>query len=144
MTRHLTTLNLDPFLKNTVGMPSLLEQVLDRVENANTGNYPPYNIVKVDDDKYRVEVAVAGFKKDEISITVENGMLEIAGEHVETEDEANVEYEFKGISARSFRRSFALPDHMEVLGATVEDGILSIDLERQIPEALKPKQIEIK
>ena len=141
--KHLTTLNLDPFLRNAIGVHRTFENMLDRFEHVNTGNYPPYNIVQIDDDNYRVEIAVAGFSKDDISITVEDGQLDVRGESSEPRT-AGETFLHQGISARAFERHFALADHVEVKGASVINGILMITLQREVPEALKPKLIEIK
>lgn len=107
--------------------------------NTTTPAYPPYNIVKIDDDKVVLEYAVAGFKKDDISIVTEKNVLTIKGE--KPTDERN--YLHKGIAARKFTRSFTLPEYFEVESAGYEDGILYVDLIRNIPEEKKPKQISI-
>lgn len=143
MTRHLTTTNLDNFLKHAIGIDSLFNN-MPHFEHVNSGNYPPYNIIKVTDDQYEIEVAVAGFNKDEITVTTHDGQLIIAGEHVEQEETEEKNYLHKGISARSFERTFALADHVEVKNASVDNGVLKIELEREVPESLKPKQIEVK
>ena len=103
-------------------------------------SYPPYNVVKVNDDKLVMEFAVAGFKKDEISITTEKNILTIKADKPETEEK---KYLHKGIAARKFTRAFTLPEYFEVEAAGFEDGILYIDLIRNVPEEKKPKQITI-
>jgi molecular chaperone IbpA len=103
--------------------------------------YPPYNIVKVNDDKIVMEFAVAGFKKDEISVTTEKNVLSIKADKPETDDK---NYLHKGIAARKFTRSFNLPEYFEVESAGHEDGILYIDLVKNVPEEKKPKSIKIK
>lgn len=105
-----------------------------------TTSYPPYNIVKIDDDKIVMEFAVAGFKKDDISITTEKNVLSIKADRSEADEK---KYLHKGIAARKFSRSFSLPEYFEVEKAGFEDGILYIDLVRNIPEEKKPKQISI-
>ena len=139
--KHLTTLNLEPFIKNSIGLNQFMNSLYGQVEHANTGNYPPYNIIEDDENHYRVEVAVAGFAKEDIKVTVENFKLILEGSKV-VDASANMLH--NGISSRDFVRSFALADHVEVTDATVENGILTVQLERNIPEALKPKQIKIK
>jgi molecular chaperone IbpA len=125
-----------------------MNSLSERVEHLNNGNYPPYNIIQLDENNYRVELAVAGFKQDEIDITVEDGQLKVAGfQETITNEDGELEdttYIHRGISARSFERSFALSDHLEVEGAAMDNGILSIALVYNVPEALKPKRIEIK
>ena len=147
MTRNLTTLNLDPFLRSTIGLPSMFENMINRAEQCqtNNGSYPPYNIIEIDEDHYLVEVAVAGFNKDEIEITTHDGRLKIEGRQNRNDDELDeLTYLHKGISARSFEREWALAEHVEVTKAKVENGLLQIELAREIPEALKPKTITIK
>lgn len=147
MTRELTlrTLDIPSIHKFGIGFDNMLEELL-RVnqQQANT-NYPPYNIVKQDEDHFAIEIAVAGFREGDINITVEKNILTIKGEQVQDldEDVKEVEYVHRGISARNFVRTFTLADHVEVVGATVENGILRIDLERKVPEEQKPKTVAI-
>ena len=104
-------------------------------------NYPPYNVIKEDDDTYIVEIALAGFDKSDLSVTVDNGNLIVKGEKEKKDD---VEFTHKGIANRSFTRSFALGEFMEITGAEFENGMLSITVERIVPEEKKPKLIKIK
>ena len=104
-------------------------------------NYPPYNVIKEDDDTYIVEIALAGFDKSDLSVTVDNGNLIVKGEKEKKDD---VEFTHKGIANRSFTRSFALGEFMEITGAEFENGMLSITVERIVPEEKKPKSIKIK
>ena len=104
-------------------------------------NYPPYNVIKEDDDTYIVEIALAGFDKSDLSVTVDNGNLIVKGEKEKKDD---VEFTHKGIATRSFTRSFALGEFMEVTKAEFENGMLSITVERIVPEEKKPKSIKIK
>jgi molecular chaperone IbpA len=105
--------------------------------------YPPYNVIKFSDDDYVMEFAVAGFKRDNITITTEKSVLTVKGEKEDPEFESNAGYVHKGIAGRKFKRSFTLPEYFEVVGAEMADGMLLITLERQIPEEKKPKQINI-
>jgi molecular chaperone IbpA len=107
------------------------------------GNYPPHNIVKYADDSYGIEVAVAGFSKDEITVEVDQDQLTIRGVKDRPSD-TTVEYLHRGLAARDFEQTFTLAEYMEVRGAKVDNGMLHIDIQRIIPEALKPRQIEIK
>ena len=107
------------------------------------GNYPPHNIVKYADDSYGIEVAVAGFSKDEITVEVDQDQLTIRGFKQRVIDDT-VEYLHRGLAARDFEQTFTLAEYMEVRGAKVDNGMLHIDIQRIIPEALKPRQIEIK
>ena len=106
------------------------------------GNYPPHNIVKYDDTHYGIEVAVAGFSKEEITVEVDQDQLMITGKR--TSASSDVEYLHRGLAARDFEQTFTLAEYMEVKGAEVKDGMLKISIERIVPEALKPRQIEIK
>lgn len=145
--KYLTTVNLDPFLKGAIGVNSHFADMLNRCENANTGNYPPYNIIEVDEDHYIVELAIAGFEKDEVDVTVENGTLIVESVHTAEpydEDVTEPNYIHHGISSRAFKRMWQLADHVEVTGAAIQNGILTIGLTRKVPEALQPKKIEIK
>ena len=121
------------------------ESMFDEDFRLPTVNYPPYNIVKTDTNKYDIEVALAGFNKKDINVTVENGVLTIESkvEEKETKDEdGNTIY--KGISKRYFKRSFTISDDVEVKGAELKDGLLKVSMEKIIPENKKLKQIEIK
>jgi molecular chaperone IbpA len=106
------------------------------------GNYPPHNIVKYNDTSYGIEVAVAGFTKDEITVEVDQDQLIVIGKQSVTAE--SKEYLHRGLAARDFTQTYTLAEYMEVKGAEVKDGMLKIQIERIIPEALKPRQIEIK
>jgi molecular chaperone IbpA len=106
-----------------------------------SNNYPPYNIIKLDDDNFVMEFAVAGFTKDEIEVIVHKGVLTAKGEKQEDAEDNN--YVYKGIAARKFSRSFTLPEHTDVTGAEVYNGILTVNLKREVPEEQKPKTIKI-
>jgi molecular chaperone IbpA len=115
----------------------------DRFFENRTSNYPPYNIVKYNDREYGIEVAVAGFMKEEISVSVDQDQLTITGKNMVTETEQK-EYLHRGLAARDFEQTFTLAEFMNVVDAEVKDGMLKIRIERIIPEALKPRTIEIK
>jgi len=142
--KHLTTLNLEPFLRNTIGLDRIFENMMPRIDQLNSTNYPPYNIIALDNDNYVIEVAVAGFTKDEITVTTKDGTLTIEGKHVDKTEDENLNYLHRGISSRAFKREFALADYVEVEDAKIEDGILKISLKRELPESMKPKRIEVK
>jgi len=142
---HLRALDIPGIQRFTVGFDSIIDELMrTNAEQPNT-NYPPYNIVKHTDDKFTIELAVAGFDEQDIKITVEKNALLIKGEQRLTLDELDqeVEYLHRGISARNFTRSFKLADYVEVVSATASNGILKVELERQVPEAAKPKTIAI-
>lgn len=123
----------------TVGFDRLFNEMTTAALATGTqNNYPPHNIVKVDDDHYVVELAVAGFKQDDLNIEFKDSVLTITGKK-----EDNREYTHKGISSREFKRSFTLGEYVEAISASLADGILSVNLERIIPEEKRPKKIEI-
>ena len=129
------------FPRNTfVGFDRLFEE-FERMSRAETGNYPPYNIVKISDEHTQIQLAVAGFKKHEIDIALKDNVLTVSGEKYITQ--GNDEFIHKGISTRKFERSFRMHEYAEVVGATLEDGILSIFVEMRLPEEKKPRKIEI-
>jgi len=128
----------DPFF---IGFNRELDR-LNTVHNLATRQaYPPYDILKLDEDTYKLSLAVAGFSKDDIKVSVDNGTLIIKGEIIEVTD---AEVVHKGIAGRKFTRTFALGEYMEVTGAEMKDGMLHIDIDRIIPEDKKPKEIAIK
>ena len=132
-------------LPATVGFDRLLSTMeeFDKIfEKTKTPTYPPYNIVKQSEDAFSIELAVAGFKDGEVTITTERNQLVVKGEQVTDLDDTK-EYLHKGISARNFVRTWTLADHVEVRGAEVANGILTINLERVVPEEQKPKSIAI-
>jgi len=114
------------------------------VPHHQNGNYPPHNIVKYSDDTYAIEVAVAGFTKEEVTVEVDQDQLTIRGIKDRPNADAGVEYLHRGLAARDFEQTFTLAEYMEVRGAKVEHGMLQIDIHRLVPEALKPRRIEIK
>jgi molecular chaperone IbpA len=144
MTR-LTTLDLSPFYRNSIGVDKLFDRMMHQIDTAaaSTTNYPPYNIVKTGENTYEIQVAVAGFTEGEVSVNVNEGQLIISGEKLSTELPEGHTYEHQGISARRFIRTFTLADYVEVTNAVSRDGILTVSLERQVPEALLPKSIAI-
>jgi molecular chaperone IbpA len=139
-TLTLRSLDIPSIHKFGIGFDNIFDDLLNRT--AQSTNYPPYNIVKQSDDSFAIELAVAGFKDGEISITTERNQLTVKGEQAVDLD-SQVEYLHRGISARSFSRTWTLADHVEVAGAKSENGILTISLERKVPEEQKPKSIAI-
>jgi molecular chaperone IbpA len=114
---------------------------LNTAHKTNSQSYPPYDLLKLDEDTYRLSLAIAGFTKEDIDISIDNGTLIIKGEIVEIID---AEVVHKGIAGRKFTRSFALGEYMEVTGAEMKDGMLHINVDRIVPEDKKPKSIKIK
>ena len=132
-----------PFRRSTVGF----DRLFDMLENSSFGNggenYPPFDLIKEGDNEYRIELAVAGFGPEEIDITSQQNQLIVTGRKSDETEQRGSDYIYRGIANRSFERRFALADHIQVKGAGLKDGLLSIELVREIPEAMKPKKINI-
>jgi molecular chaperone IbpA len=138
----MTRFDFSPLFRSTIGfdrMAQLLESALD-VEDVGTG-YPPYNIEKSGEDKYRITLAVAGFTGDELDVQVKENTLTVSGKKADANGDRR--YLHRGIAARDFRRVFQLTDYVKVVGANLDNGLLHIDLEREVPEEMKPRKIEI-
>lgn len=134
--------DLAPFYRNTVGFDRLFS-MLDQIGNVDAApSYPPYNIERTGENAYRISVAVAGFTDKDLSIEVKENALTIRGEKAES-SERKIDVLYQGIAARSFERRFQLADGVQVTGAALENGLLHVDLVREIPEAKKPRQIPI-
>lgn len=134
-------LNLDPFWRTSVGFDRLLDLMDQSLRFEPEDHYPPCNVVRTGEDNYRISLAVAGFKPEQISVTVHQNTLIISGRVTEKQDEP--EYLYRGIAARPFERRFHLADYVEVRQASFEDGLLQIELKREVPDALKPRKIEV-
>ena len=136
--------DLSPLYRSTVGFDRMfnLLDTLGGVDNSGQ-TYPPYNIERTGENDYRVTMAVAGFGEDEINIEVKENTLTVKGEKKNESEQNEEQYLYRGIAARSFERRFQLADHVEVKGATLENGLLHVDLVREIPEAAKPRSIAI-
>jgi molecular chaperone IbpA len=138
---HMRTYDLTPLYRATVGFDRVAS-LLDRAATADTGTtYPPYDIVKLGENEYRISIAVAGFTADELNVEARENQLVIAARKAETE--AKPTYLHRGIAQRAFEKTFQLADHVHVTGATHADGMLHIELARQVPDALKPRRIAI-
>ena len=134
------TFDLAPLYRSTVGFDRLFS-MLDAFDSAP--GYPPYNIERTGENAYRISVAVAGFSESELSIEAKENTLTIRGEKQAKTEEKTTEVLYQGIAARAFERVFQLAEHVEVKGASVENGLLHVDLVREVPEAKKPRQIAI-
>jgi len=141
----ITTLDLSPFYRNSIGIDRLFDRIVNQIDTASNSstNYPPYNILKTGNNTYEIHVAVAGFTQGEVTVNVNEGELIIAGEQADAALPEGHKYEHQGISARRFVRTFSLADYVEVQSAISKDGILTVKLERQVPDAMKPKTIAI-
>ncbi|EJL89195.1 molecular chaperone (small heat shock protein) [Herbaspirillum sp. CF444] len=135
------TYDFSPLYRSAIGFDRLA-QLFDNAQRADSQpSYPPYNIELVADDKYRITMAVAGFSNAEIDIEAENDTLKIVGR--KQKEEGSPTFLHRGIAARDFEQRFQLANHIKVVGAQLENGLLSIELVREVPEALKPRKIEI-
>jgi molecular chaperone IbpA len=142
-TLTLRSLDIPAMHKFGIGFDSMLDELLRITAAQNNTNYPPYNIIKFTEDKFAIELAIAGFSEGEIDIELEGHTLSISGSKIRDLDNPK-EYLHQGISSRNFHREFTLADHVKVKDASNENGILTIHLERLIPEEMKPKKIAIK
>lgn len=140
MTR-ITTKNLPDFYKATVGFDRLFDEMERAFANTTSTGYPPYNIAKVTDNQYVISLAVAGFTMADLEVTQDGNKLSVTGTAPQQDD--SVEYLYKGIAGRSFEREFRIADHVEVVGAKLELGVLNITLEQNLPEELLPRKIDI-
>lgn len=138
----MNTFDFSPLFRSTVGFDRLMNMLESSGQWSEASNgYPPYNIEKTGEDQYRISIAVAGFAEDELAIEARQNALLVEGRKKETEAGA---FLYRGIAGRSFKRQFQLADHVKVSGAQLHNGLLVVDLVRELPEAMKPRRIEIK
>lgn len=135
------TYDVAPLFRSSIGFDRLFELLNQPERVETTAAWPPYNIEKVADDQYRITMAVAGFTPDEIELTQQDTVLLVSGQKKTPENER--QYLHRGIAARTFRQTFNLADHVKVVGANLENGLLTVELKREVPEALKPRRIAI-
>jgi len=133
--------DFSPYYRDTVGFDRVFD-MLDSVAEANGGGYPPYNIEKTSDDSYRIVMAVAGFDQAELNVVQQEDELLVSG-HTAPNADGDKEYLYRGIAGRNFQRRFQLADHVKVEGAKLANGLLTIDLKRELPEEMKPRTIRI-
>ena len=132
-----------PLYRSTVGFDRLFSMLDNMSQPDNGQTYPPYNIERTGENAYRITMAVAGFGESDLSIESRENTLTVKGEKADADSETEVEYLHRGIAGRAFERRFQLADHVEVKGASLKNGLLHVDLVRVIPEAMKPRKIEI-
>lgn len=125
-----------------VGFDRIFDDMERRYANSVSNNYPPYNIARLEENLYEIELAVTGFSKDEVSVTVEADKLVIAGQRTK-DDDTTAEFLHRGLAFRDFERTFTLADHMKIRSAEIKNGVLTIRIEREIPEEMKPRVIDI-
>ncbi len=129
-----------PYRRSAIGFDRLFDMLETNAASPAQENYPPFDLIQLDDNEYRIDLAVAGFNRDEIDITAQQNVLIVAGKK---RDEDDQKFIHRGIATRSFERRFALADHIQVRAADLEDGLLSVTLVREIPEAMKPRKIDV-
>jgi molecular chaperone IbpA len=137
----MTTFDFSPLYRTSVGFDRLASMLASAKRHEQGGGYPPYNIISSSENQYRITMAVAGFTEADLNINTEKNILTISGKGPEESDDQ--EYLYRGIANRSFERRFNLDSHVRVVGASLANGLLHIELERELPEAMKPRTIEI-
>jgi len=137
------TMNLDPFWRTSIGFDRLFDMMDESLRFEPEDHYPPCNIVRTGENAYRISLAVAGFKPEQVNVTLHQNTLIVSAAANEKQDEGKGEYLYRGIAGRSFERRFNLADYVVVKGASLDDGLLQIELEREVPEAMKPRRINI-
>lgn len=139
----MTTFDFTPLFRSTVGFDRLSRLLESGALDSAGSAYPPYNIIKLDEDNYRITMAVAGFSQDDLDITAKENQLIVSGRVGEKKPDEEAVYLHRGIAERAFERRFQLADHIRVTGAAMENGLLTVELVREIPEQMKPRKIEI-
>jgi len=139
----MTTFDLSPLFRTSVGFDRLASLINSAHRSDQASGYPPYNIQTAGENRYRITMAVAGFSEAELKITQEHNKLFVAGDKTEEKDSDESRFLYRGIATRSFERRFNLAEHVRVTGARLDNGLLHVELERDVPEAMKPKTIKI-
>ena len=136
---------IDAINRALIGFDTMFDQMERRYGNSINNNYPPHNILKTGENQYEIQIAVTGFEKSEISVTVESNVLTVRGEGAESirHEDPEIVYLHRGLATRDFAREFPLAEHIEVVGAETKNGMLTIKLVRNVPESAKPKIIDI-
>ncbi|OFC71100.1 Hsp20 family protein [Alteromonas confluentis] len=137
------TIDLSPLYRSFIGSDRLASLVDAASRSESQSTYPPYNVELLGDDKYRISMAIAGFSSDEVEIVAQDNTLTVSGKKAQQENAAERKFLHKGLSERSFERKFQLGDHVKVTGADLQHGLLHIELARVVPEAKKPRRVEI-
>ena len=139
----MTTIDFTPLFRSAIGFDRLAT-ALESAYRSEAGGYPPYNIEVTGEDKYRISMAVAGFSEKDLNLHVKESILTVSGAHKDEDKDKGQRFLYRGIATRNFERQFQLADYVKVVDARIEDGLLHIDLVREIPEAMKPRTIEIR
>ncbi len=139
----MTTIDFSPLLRSMIGFDRM-SSALETAYRSEAGGYPPYNIEVSGDNDYRITMAVAGFTEKDLTMEVKENILTVSGARPDDDEKGQARFLYRGIANRSFERKFQLADYVRVLDARLENGLLHIDLRREIPEAMKPRKIEIR
>ncbi len=139
----MTTIDFSPLLRSMIGFDRL-SSAMETAYRSEPGGYPPYNVESAGENDYRITMAVAGFSPKDLTMEVKENILTVAGTRSEEGETAERKYLYRGIANRSFERKFQLADYVRVVDARLENGLLYVDLRREIPEAMKPRKIEIR
>lgn len=139
----MTTFDLTPLFRSVVGLDRMANWLDEAMDSDDGGGYPPYNIEKLSDEDYRITMALAGFTLADLKIVLHEGTLTVQGSTKSSSSEEKTNFLHRGIAARSFKRHFTLADSIHVTGARLENGLLHIELQREIPETMKPQEIKI-
>ena len=139
----MTTIDFTPLFRSAIGFDRLAT-ALESAYRSEAGGYPPYNIEATGQDHYRISMAVAGFARSDLDLQVKESILTVSGARKVEDGDENHRFLYRGIATRNFERKFQLADYVRVVDATIEDGLLHIDLVREVPEAMKPRSIEIR
>lgn len=137
----MTNIDFSPLFRTMIGFDRLAD-AMESASRADAGGYPPYNIEVTGEDRYRITMAVAGFREGELDVQVRDNILTVKGQ--KKDEESSRKYLHRGIATRGFERQFQLADYVRVAGAELRDGLLNIELVREVPEAMKPRRIEIR
>jgi len=139
----MTAIDFTPLFRSAIGFDRLAS-ALESAYRSEAGGYPPYNIEVTGNDKYRISMAVAGFSEKDLDVQVKESILTVSGSHKEEDKEKERRFLYRGIATRNFERQFQLADYVKVVDARIVDGLLHVDLVREIPEAMKPRKIEVR
>jgi len=137
-----TNFDFSPYRRSTVGFDRLFDLLETTSRAAPVDNYPPFDIERTSDDSYRITLAIAGFKADEIELIAQHNLLVVTGRKADADDSGR-QFVHRGIATRAFERRFELADYVQVAGASLDDGLLIVDLKREVPEAMRPRKIAI-
>jgi molecular chaperone IbpA len=140
---QLTRFDTTALNRALVGFDRIFDDMERRYANSVQTNYPPYNIARLEENQYEIELAVTGFAKEEIEVRVEQDNLIIVGQREKTDSDVSAEFLHRGLAFRDFERTFTLADHMKIWSAEIKNGVLTIRIEREIPEEMKPRVIDI-